>query len=423
MKKLFVIVQFALIIALGANASTSLPRGIMGIAIVSAADNSQFQNTSPWFVSWRQWITGKLSGMEQWWAKFIGRGQNNSPQTSKSQPINDYPALTGKNTSQPNLPFNQSSGGGGGSGGSDEGNGTPGSPYKIEPNQFKKYCGQNTYVLYWRKGGEKGKDMTKPTGKGGGNEGARDYWQLPTCEELAECHCCCNTCKTPESKCQQDGWVFNNKGCPPNCKPKCEGDCKPKCESWTQPKGPGDPSLNRDCKCQMEGCPKSNAKDCQIIIMDPGKTDVEYTKKDGNPEQYFKAVGAAYFKNGNGSSDPKSKIIAWPNDKADPGYVSKLKDDKGKCCKCYQDGPPIGGGGNGGGGSQQDQQGQPETSAGGSPGQIGEEPDQINRAAEQYLPNQMTPDKFRKNSDGSYTEIKSGIIYRQGSDGIYRHLR
>ena len=226
-------------------------------------------------------------------------------------------------------------------------NGTPAKPYKLEANQFKKMCGQNTYVLYWRKGGKNGRDMAQPIGGAGSgqDQGARNTWELPSCGELAECHCCCNTCRIPETKCQQEGWIFNNKGCPPGCSSSCEGNCKPNCEKWTKPEGQGDPTLNRDCKCNMEGCPKEKSKGCYILIMDPGKTDIEYTKLDGNKEQYFKSAGAAYFKNGNGEKSPstevKSKIKSDANDVKDNGFIKKLKDEKGKCCKCYQDGPPI----------------------------------------------------------------------------------
>lgn len=226
-------------------------------------------------------------------------------------------------------------------------NGTPGSPYKLEANQFKKMCGQNTYILYWRKGGKNGRDMAQPaSGAGSGkDQGARNTWELPSCGELAECHCCCNTCKIPETECKQDGWVFAKKGCVIGCSPTCDGNCKPTCQKWDKPEGPGDPTLNRDCKCNMEGCPKSNSSNCEIIIMDKGNTELQYTKLDGNKEQYFLGAGEVKFKNGNGeksgSPEVKSKIKSDANDVKDKGWIKKLKDEKGKCCKCYQDGPPI----------------------------------------------------------------------------------
>lgn len=340
MRKIFIAFQFALLLVLSSALFTggySFPGGMLSLATVSAADNSQFQNTSPWFVGWFNKVKTEATSIFSWFQNKAQNAVGGKATPQAQQPINQYPALANPNSQQQQQ--QQQSGGSGG-----DQNGTPKTPYKLEPNQFKKMCGQNTYVLYWRKGGKEGRDMAQPAGGAGAgkNQGAKDYWQLPTCEELAECHCCCNTCVTPESECKAPGWVFNNKGCPPNCKPKCEGDCKPKCEQWQQPQGPGDPTLNRDCKCNMEGCPKSNAKDCSIIIMDPGRTQVEFTKKDGNPEQYFKGTGIAYFKNGNGPSDEKSKVIAGPEDKKEgTGWVAKLKNEKGKCCKCYQDGPPI----------------------------------------------------------------------------------
>jgi len=338
--------------------NTSFHTNSLGITTVLAADNSQFQNTSPWYKNWWNFIYNKLTttGID-----FFNFGSKN-PQTKVEAPINQYPALSGQNTGKPALPFPDTSQSKGIGESPDQinnaarENGTPGSPYKIEPNQFKKYCSQNTYVLYWRKGGENGRDMTKPASEtatgfpetiaNDSNQGARDYFQLPTCEELAKCHCCCNTCTFPQGNTCPQGWCFSKlticddkKECSNKCSDQCNAKCKKGCEDYKEPTHKQ--AFNRDCDCSVEGCPETSAKDCKIIIMDPGKTDVEYTKKEGNPEQYFKAAGMAYFTNGNGKSDPKSKIIAWPNDKADPGYVTKLKDEKGKCCKCYQDGPQI----------------------------------------------------------------------------------
>jgi len=321
---------------------------------VFAADNSSnFQNKSPWFVAWyqekvsaaKQSVSDATQSMGQWWQNFISGSVNNrtAPPANQQQPLNQYPAIT-----MPSGQQSQNQSGGSQQGGSEDGNGTPGSPYKLEPNQFKKMCGQNTYVLYWRKGGQKGKDMAQPAGGAGAgkDQGARDYWQLPTCKELSKCHCCCNTCTFPQGQICPAGWCFSKKTicddkeeCTDKCSNKCDEKCKKGCEDYKEPTH--DKAFNRDCKCNVEGCPESKSENCEIMIIDTGKTDVEYTKKDGDKEQYFKAVGLAKFKNGNGSDDPKSKIIAQPNDKASQGYVKKLKDEKGKCCKCYQDGPPI----------------------------------------------------------------------------------
>ncbi len=218
---------------------------------------------------------------------------------------------------------------------SDQPNGTTKNPYKLEPNQFKKECGQNTYILHWRKGGIEGKDMAAPT-KGGGPEGEQNVWQLPTCEELAKCHCCCNTCKIPASMCQQEGWVFNDKGCVGKCNPVCEGNCGGECQKWDKPTPPDKAPLNRDCKCNMEGCPKPEGNKCTIIIKDFGKTQVEYTKRDGNLEQYFKGTGKVTFSNGNGQSDPKSKIKSEGSDMKPAGWVMQLENKPGVCCKCEE---------------------------------------------------------------------------------------
>ena len=191
--------------------------------------------------------------------------------------------------------------------------------------------------------------MAQPAGGAGAgkDQGAKDIWQLPTCKELAQCHCCCNTCKYEPHYCPQDGWTFDK---PFGCYPKqicsqCNEVCNPKCSQWNKPdyqtQNQSDLTLNRDCKCQKEGCKDTGPEDCSIIIIDPGRSQVEFTKKDGQPEQYYKGTGIAYFKNGNGPSDPKSKVLAEPDDKTSNGWVKKLKDQKGVCCKCYQDGPPI----------------------------------------------------------------------------------
>lgn len=351
LKKILIAVQFVTLFTLSSFVFTSeigFPKGIISLPIVSAADSSQFQNTSPWFVSWWNGIKSKASSTVQWFQSFIPSATpgRQSP-TPNQNPLSQYPALSGQNSgnNQGQLPFQNQGDQGGGSQQQGGENGTSGSPYKIEPNQFKKICGTNNYILYWRKGGKNGRDMAQPVQQGPGagkDQEGYVHWQLPTCEELAECHCCCNTCVTPESQCKSPGWVFNNKGCPPNCKPTCEGDCKPKCQSWTKPEGPGDPTLNRDCKCNQEGCPKSNAKGCKIMIIDSGKSQVDYTKQDSSkPEEYYKGTGIAIFKDGNGPMDLKSKVRQESNDTQKDGWIMKLKNEKGKCCKCYQDGPPI----------------------------------------------------------------------------------
>lgn len=351
-KKIFIVFQFVLLFAFSCNiyiSNTGFSRDKLSIQTVSAAESSRFQNTQPWWKEYWGKLVQKAQSSISFFQNHIPGAVNGNQSNSQSQDsLSQFPALSGQNTqnnSPSQFPVQNQGGGDSQQQGGGE-NGTPGSPYKLEPNQFKKYCGQNAYVLYWRKGGEKGRDMAKPKGGGSGNEGARDYWQLPTCEELAKCHCCCNTCTFPQGIICPSGWCFSKsticddkKDCTDKCSNVCDAKCKKGCEDYKEPTH--EKAFNRDCKCNQEGCPESAAKDCKIIIEDPGQTDVEYTKKEGNPEQYFKAVGKAYFTNGNGKSQPVSKIIAWPNDKADPGYVSKLKDEKGKCCKCYQDGPPI----------------------------------------------------------------------------------
>jgi len=286
-------------------------------------------------------------GLTNWWndlkAKILGsnsatitRPAVTAPSTTQetASQDNSNPATTTPQaqTQQPAQATTSAQGGSQ----SDQPNGTTKNPYKLEPNQFKKECGQNTYFLNWRKGGIEGKDMAAPT-KGGGPEGEQNVWELPTCEELAKCHCCCNTCLLPSSLCQTPGWVFNDKGCVDKCSPVCEANCGSECKKWDKPTPPDKAPLNRDCKCNQEGCPKPEGNKCKIIIEDYGKTQVEYTKRDGNPEQYFKGDGKVEFSNGNGESNPKSKIKSEGADTTKSGWVMMLEDKPGVCCKCKQD--------------------------------------------------------------------------------------
>jgi len=292
----------------------------------------------------RDWLTKLMDK-----AKELIQGGSNSNQKSGQ---GDQQKNSNQNSNQQNNNSSQSndnSGQSGDNGGqtSGEENGTPKNPYKLEPNQFKKICGTNTYVLYWRIGGQNKRDMAHAKKDGeGGKQGAENTWIVPTCEELSKCHCCCNTCTFPQGLVCPQGWCFSKKTicddkeeCTDKCSNKCDEKCKKGCEDYKEPTH--DKAFNRDCKCNMEGC-ENGAKGCKIVIMDPGKSQVEYTKADADkPEKYYKGTGAAIFQNGNSKSQEQSKIKSEGKDVASGGWVDKLKGQPGVCCKCYQDGPQI----------------------------------------------------------------------------------
>ncbi len=275
------------------------------------------------------------SEIGDWFKKVLGLDkQKSQTPSSGSQPSSSQQQPSSQPAQQQQQQSGQQQQGG-------QENGTGKNPYKLEPNQFKKICGQNTYVLYYRIGGIGKRDMLKPTAKegtgAGGKEDTGEYtFEIPSCSELAKCHCCCNTCQIPETLCQKPGWVFAKKGCVPGCSDKCEANCKKGCKDWKKPTPvPGAP-FDRDCDCQMEGCP--DGKDCMILIKDEGNSKLQYTTKEAKPEQYFPAAGFAYFKNGNGPSTDKSKIKSdGGNDTKDQGWIKKLKEEPGICCGCIQD--------------------------------------------------------------------------------------
>ena len=304
-------------------------------------------------------VVGKKS-IDDWLKKMrdaiFGKNGNSETENQFSQQNKqgEAPPSGGGEENQP--PIGGSSSGwqqSGNSGNNDGGedNGTPARPYKLEPNQFKKLCGQNTYVLFWRIGGQKGLNMSKPPSQGGGgdNKARKVFWELPTCEELARCHCCCNTCVYEPPLCSNPGFTFADpEGCYPQDKcTQCKPLCNAKCKSWSKPTPPPTTPLNRDCACQQEGCPKPAGNKCRIIIQDPGKTRVDYTKRDGKAEQYFNdwlktengQRVVAMFENGNGPDNPRSKISSEGADIEKGGWVTYLQEKPGVCCKCFQDDP------------------------------------------------------------------------------------
>lgn len=356
MKNFFIAIQIILLFSLSLLFSLDNNAYLSNLFSVkntfAATDQPNFQNTSPWFVSWWNKVSTEAQNVIQWFQQKTQNVLSGGQKTPISQaPLNQYPSLSGQNISQQSsFPIQQQSPSGSGSSGGGNENGTSGSPYKLEPNQFKKDCGQNTYILYWRKGGEKGKDMAQPVeqGPGAGKDQAQIvYWILPTCEELSKCHCCCNTCTFPEGEICPQGWCFSKnticddkKECSNKCSDKCDEKCKKGCEDYQEPTHKK--AFNRDCKCASNGCPSESSNGCKIMIKDPGQSQIEYTDaQDKTWKETPAGSPGAYFENGWGKDDKQSRLRVGANDTKENGYVKKLKNEKGKCCKCYQDGPPI----------------------------------------------------------------------------------
>ncbi len=274
------------------------------------------------------------SEIGDWFKKVLGLDKQKSPSSTPQKQEQQQPAQQQQQPSQQQQQQGQQPSG--------QENGTSKKPFKLEPNQFKKKCGQNIYKLHYRIGGIGKRDMLKPTAKegtgAGGKEDTGEYiFQVPTCAELAECHCCCNTCVIPETEppCIIPGWVFAKKGCAQGCSDKCDANCEKGCKDWKKPTPPPGAPFDRDCECQMEGCP--DGKDCKIFIDDEGTTAFDFTKKDGNPEQFFPGAGYGYFKNGNGPNEEGSKIRSNSgNDTNDHGWIKRLEEKPGVCCSCTQ---------------------------------------------------------------------------------------
>jgi hypothetical protein len=206
-------------------------------------------------------------------------------------------------------------------------NGAEESPYYIEPNQFRKICDQNTYVLYSRVGGAANRDLRNPTQAGGLATGEFSVWKVPTCEQLAQCDCCINTC--------DDVVLENNKPvCAPNvgfgpmgCSSLCKAPlARGMCTAFT---GPSHPAQNdRDCMGRPIGCVA--AAGCKIIIKDPNGTQFEYEKSAGS---------GVYVKSQKGDNviPPGAKVRKSNAANALPqGWIGQLNPAAGQCCKCIQ---------------------------------------------------------------------------------------
>jgi len=234
----------------------------------------------------------------------------------------------------------------------DKENGTIANPYKLESNQFKKVCGENKYVLWWSKPGgveksNKGKDLKKI---GVDYKGSSPYFKVPTCEELAKCHCCCNTCFSRRSfsfvcnkaeACFSEKSVCNDNSGDGTCSKNCAcSKCEKECENYK--KNEHKEMFNRDCKCgsildtfsiplpplPSPGCKDSSdeTKNCKIVLFE-SKSGWSYNLDKKND----KAVANTVKEVGN-----KDLLVSFGgNDtKEDEASVGKLEQKEGTCCKC-----------------------------------------------------------------------------------------
>jgi len=211
-------------------------------------------------------------------------------------------------------------------------NGTDESPYYIEPNQFRKICDQNTYVLYSRVGGAANRDMRNPIQTGGPPTGEQSIWKVPTCSELAACGCCINTCSNVVLRKVGNTYVpiclpnlgFGKLGCTPMCKsPIALGACGGYTGAVHGFTG------DRDCMGRPAGC-EGSSDGCRIIIRDPYGTQFEYTDS-ADSNRYVKS------KKGDNVVPPGCRIRKLNNNSSLPqGWVGQLDPGTGQCCKCLQ---------------------------------------------------------------------------------------
>ena len=263
-----------------------------------------------------------------------GGAANVQTQSSQNQP-------GGAAGSTQDQPQNQS-------GQSGQEDGTDKNHYKLEPNQFKKVCGQNKYVLWWSKRGSDGKDLKEVKDK------MQNSWlEIPKCEELAKCHCCCNTCTFPAGMtCPGDVCFSKKSPCDgsPVCNPKCKCNlCKSSCESYKEPTN--DKAFDRDCDCQPAGCPETSAKGCKIVLYESESTwhYDQYNQGKGSPMKRStwdtKISQSECQKRGGkwtgsqcafeiNNKDQTFKSNSDDAGQGGKGWIDKLEKDKGKCCKC-----------------------------------------------------------------------------------------
>jgi len=203
-------------------------------------------------------------------------------------------------------------------------NGSELAPYALEPNQFQKVCGKNEYVLWWSQRGSDGKDL-----KDSADKMQNSFLAVPSCEALAQCHCCVNSC-------EKDKFCFSKEEtCDGgNCAPKCQqpsNDCK----NYKDPEHKT--AFNSDCSCQQDGCPTENAKNCKIILYK--------SKSAWNIGTYLQNMAlkqSKWITKLSALTIINSIPTVFKTESADVaagggGWVDKLEQQKGSCCKCVDE--------------------------------------------------------------------------------------
>jgi len=331
MKKTYAILQLIVLLSLGSMVlfdklnmygQLAAPRNVLAAtpSIFSLNLGSLFPQVTPNQPTQpsREGFWSRFNGtIEEFWNAFKQQVWTGGPNASSqnSNPAQQPPAPTQQSGSPQNGPENQ----------------TPSKPYVLEPNQFKKVCGKNEYVLWWSQRGSDGKDIKNiPKDKSQNGE-----LIIPSCAELAKCHCCCNTCTNDSSSpCPPDVCFSINSPCDsrPVCNTKCYcSKCKNECETYTAPFHPK--AFNIDCGCSNVGCP--DASGCKIVLYqaDSGWLVNAYNQGFTSIQQ----IPRVNTKNGAVRRDNYSKpqvIKTESPDLSPTGWAKKLIQDKGKCCKC-----------------------------------------------------------------------------------------
>lgn len=214
------------------------------------------------------------------------------------------------------------------------------------------------------------------------------YFKVPTCQELAACHCCVcsccskkccndgkckNSCQDCKGNCQEKdccGWSIG-KDCPTGDKGLCQGDkctscpnltketckedaeksiqlemgevsdvfkcsnkdndkkqtSKEKCKNFKEPVHKG--VCRYDCEGSTKGC-EEGSQGCKIVILGSKSSQEEFTSAKGNDQQFWKGIGTVVFVNRPEGSIIKADAPDWNSG----GWIEKLSTDPGKCCNC-----------------------------------------------------------------------------------------
>jgi hypothetical protein len=326
--------------------------------VQAAAENPGFQNDAPWWLKFWDAAKDKAESAIQWFQGYTGSAvggraggissssQNQFPLAQQFPAINKTVPNSGISTTTPSgggttggtvptvNPVGGNTGSQSGSGDMYGSNGSDRKPYVLEPNQFKKVCGKNEYVLWWSKRGSDGQDLKEVAHK------MDNAWLVvPSCKELAKCHCCCNTCTSDKSTpCPEDVCFSVFKPCDsePVCNSKCYcSKCSSECEQYKEAFHPK--AFDHDCGCEKQGCPDGDG--CKIVFSKnergwrwgkyvqsgPGSWSLEQEtpKLSKQAEREDNSKNIMLFQTTSPDSAPGGN-----------GWVDKLEQDKGKCCKC-----------------------------------------------------------------------------------------